>query len=128
MEYRLLAKPRLYVAQLTTAWEEVPVVRGRDDQQGFIYWAVSASQPGSFFSASHSCRACLRKFSNGASAKRKQSLDAIEKAVQSALKGVPDTPRIEVFAEPGAVGIAVPLGVSPMGCTFPNGEGVQNFV
>ncbi len=60
--------------------------------------------------------------SAGASAPGKMSLDAIQKAAQTAVKGVPNAPDIEVVANPAAAGITVAPGVSPMGGTLPDGR------
>lgn len=58
----------------------------------------------------------------GTSAPGKMSLDAIQQAAKTAVKGVPNAPVIEVFANPAAAGIAVAPGVSPMGGTLPDGR------
>jgi len=48
----------------------------------------------------------------------KLSLDAVKKSVQSALKRIPNAPRIEVHPRPGSVGITPPNGVVPKGIIF----------
>ncbi len=57
-----------------------------------------------------------------ASALGKMSLDAVRKAAQTAVKGVPNAPDIEVFADPAAAGITVAPGIRPMGGTLPDGR------
>jgi Large polyvalent protein associated domain 38/Large polyvalent protein-associated domain 5/Large polyvalent protein-associated domain 1 len=58
----------------------------------------------------------------GASKPGNMSLDAVRKAAKTAIKGVPDAPGIEVFADPAAAGITVAPGVRPMGGTLPDGR------
>jgi hypothetical protein len=50
------------------------------------------------------------------------SLDAVYEAAKAAIKGVPNAPKIEVFAEPSAVGIEVGSTIRPMGGTLPDGR------
>jgi len=57
-----------------------------------------------------------------ASVPGKMSLDAVRKAAQTAIKGVPDAPGIEVFADPAAAGVTVASGIRPMGGTLPDGR------
>jgi len=52
----------------------------------------------------------------------KLSLDAVKKSVQSALKRIPNAPRIEVHPRPGSVGITPPNGVVPKGVTLDDGS------
>ena len=52
----------------------------------------------------------------------KVPLDAVKKSVESALKRVPNAPRIEVHSSPGSFGKIPPNGVIPKGVTLDDGS------
>ena len=52
----------------------------------------------------------------------KLSLDAVKKSVESALKRIPNAPRIEVRPNVGSVGLTAPSGTVPKGVTLDDGS------
>ncbi len=66
--------------------------------------------------------AMFKSSRSGTSSPMKLSLDAVKKSVESALKRVPNAPRIEVHTSTSPVGMTPPDGVIPKGVTLDDGS------
>lgn len=62
------------------------------------------------------------RFRSAEEGSSKMSADAVSKAVEGAVRSVPNAPKVEVFANAQAAGLNPPAGVVPKGVTLPDGR------